>query len=173
MTNDEDESLNGETNTDQQSKTTSDSIDPSPELVEQYMVYVDTTLNVSNRRMRNNRFYVVLLSGTLAVISILAETEIIEAASLLLAGLVGFALCILWYLSIVSYKQLNSGKYEVIQEMEESLPFAPFKREWVVLQEGNNWRKYITHTWVERKIPWLLALPYFIITMYAISQIIG
>lgn len=139
--------------------------------IAQYNTYVNTTLDVSNRRLKNNRFYVVLLSGTLAVISVLAETEIIQTAGLLLAGAAGFLLCVLWYLSIVSYKQLNSGKYEVVAEMEEELPFAPFTREWDVLEEGNDPRTYITHTRVERKIPWLLAAPYLIITLYAVWEL--
>ncbi|QLG28922.1 hypothetical protein HUG10_15830 [Halorarum halophilum] len=143
----------------------------SADLLELYTTYVETTVNVSNRRMRNNRFYVLLLSGTLAVISVLAETQIIEATGLLLAGLVGLALCTLWYLSIVSYKQLNSGKYEVIGEMEEELQFKPFRREWSVLQEGKNPRTYITHTWVERKVPLVLAFPYVLITGYALLQL--
>lgn len=52
---------------------------------------MNTTLNVSNRRMRNNRFYVLLLSGALAVISVLAKTDIIQEVGLLLAGSLGFA----------------------------------------------------------------------------------
>jgi hypothetical protein len=133
---------------------------------------VNTTLNVSNRRMRNNRFYVLLLSGTLAVLSVLTETQIIEEVGLLLAGLLGFALCVLWYLSIVSYKQLNSGKYEVITKMEEDLPAKPFDDEWKVLDEGQNWRTYITHTRVERKIPGVLAIPYLLISIYAVIQLL-
>lgn len=142
------------------------------ELIEQYTTYVNTTLNVSNRRMRNNRFYVLLLSGTLAVLSVLADIQIIEEVGLLLAGLLGFALCVLWYLSIVSYKQLNSGKYEVITTMEEDLPAEPFDDEWEVLDEGQNWRTYITHTRVERKIPGVLAIPYFFISIYAVIQLL-
>ncbi|SEV94658.1 RipA family octameric membrane protein [Natrinema salifodinae] len=142
------------------------------EVIDQYTTYVNTTLNVSNRRMRNNRFYVLLLSGTLAILSVLADTQIIEEAGLLLAGLLGFALCVLWYLSIVSYKQLNSGKYEVITSMEEDLPAEPFDDEWEVLDEGQNWRTYITHTRVERKIPGVLAIPYLLISIYAVSQLL-
>lgn len=146
--------------------------DLPPELIEQYTAYVNTTLDVSNRRMRNSQFYVLLLSGTLAVVSVLADTQIIEEAGLLLAGLLGFALCTLWYLSIVSYKQLNSGKYDVIQTMEEDLPAEPFADEWDILDEGKNWRTYITHTRVERKIPGVLALPYIFITIYAVIQLL-
>ncbi|AUX09934.1 small integral membrane protein [Halalkaliarchaeum desulfuricum] len=142
------------------------------ELIDQYTTYVDTTLNVSNRRMRNNRFYVLLLSGTLAVVSVLADTQIIEEVGLLIAGLLGLALCILWYLSIVSYKQLNSGKYEIIQAMEKDLPAEPFANEWDVLDEGRDWRTYITHTRVERKIPGVLAVPYLIITIYATIRLV-
>lgn len=142
------------------------------ELIDQYTTYVNTTLNVSNRRMRNNRFYVLLLSGTLAVLSVLADTQIIEEVGLLLAGLLGFALCILWYLSIISYKQLNSGKYKVITTMEEDLPAEPFDDEWEVLDEGQNLRTYITHTRVERKIPGVLAIPYLFISSYAVIQLL-
>ena len=142
-----------------------------PELIEQYTAYVNTTLDVSNRRMRNNRFYVLLLSGTLAVISVLANTDIIQEVGLLLAGSLGFALCVLWYGSIVSYKQLNGGKYDVIKEMEAELPAEPFDREWVILDEGKNWQTYITHTRVERKIPGVLAIPYLLITVYAAVQL--
>lgn len=142
------------------------------ELIDQYTTYVNTTLNVSNRRMRNNRFYVLLLSGTLAVLSVLTDTQIIEAFGLLLAGLLGVALCVLWYLSIVSYKQLNSGKYEVITTMEDDLPAEPFDDEWEILDEGQNWQTYITHTRVERKIPGVLAVPYLLISIYAAIQIL-
>ena len=146
--------------------------DSPPELIEQYTTYVDTTLNVSNRRMRNNRFYVLLLSGTLAVISVLADTQIIEEVGLLLAGLLGLALCVLWYLSIVSYKQLNSGKYRVIEEMEEELPFSPFDREWEILDRGDNWRTYITHTRVERKIQVVIGIPYILIVIWAALRLV-
>lgn len=142
------------------------------ELIEQYTTYVNTTLNVSNRRMRNNRFYVLLLSGTLAVLSVLTETQIIEEVGLLLAGLLGLCLCILWYLSIVSYKQLNSGKYEVLTTIEKDLPAEPFDDEWEVLDRGQNWRTYITHTRVERKIPGVLAVPYLLISIYASIQLL-
>lgn len=142
------------------------------DLINQYQTYVNTTLNVSNRRMRNNRFYVLLLSGTLAVLSVLADTQIIEEVGLLIAGVLGLALCILWYLSIVSYKQLNSGKYEVLTSMEKDLPAEPFDDEWEILDEGQNWRTYITHTRVERKIPFVLAVPYFIISVYATIQLL-
>lgn len=143
-----------------------------PEATEQYTMYVETTLDVSNRRLRNNRFYVLLLSGTLAVISVLAKTDIIQAAGLVLAGATGFALCILWYASILSYQQLNSGKYEVVTEMEEELPFAPFSREWDVLKQGEDWRTYLTHTRVEKKIPLVLAAPYVVVTVYGLLQLL-
>ncbi|MFC7070602.1 hypothetical protein ACFQL9_13190 [Halobaculum lipolyticum] len=157
----------------QSTNTTAESTEERPpELIDQYTTYVDTTLNVSNRRLRNNRFYTFLLSGTLAVISVLAQTEIIQAVGLLIASGLGVALCVLWYASIRSYSQLNGGKYAVVQEMEEELPFDPFAREWEVLDEGNNWRTYLTHTRVERKIPGVLILPYLALGVYALLQLL-
>ncbi|MEF8850946.1 MAG: hypothetical protein V5A28_00795 [Haloarculaceae archaeon] len=51
-------------------------------------------------------------------------------------------------MSIVSYKQLNKGKYEVISEMEDELPAEPFDREWVVLDHlilASEWRDEMTY----------------------------
>jgi len=163
--------MSGDSSQSDVSEETSDD-EIAPELIEQYKMYVNTTLNVSNRRLQNNRFYVLLLSGTLAIISVLAKTNVIQEFGLLLAGSLGCALCVLWYLSITSYKQLNSGKYEVISAMEKELPVEPFNEEWENLERGENIQTYITHTRVERKIPFVLGIPYLIITLYAVMELL-
>ncbi|MEB3361924.1 MAG: hypothetical protein VKI42_07370 [Synechococcaceae cyanobacterium] len=42
-----------------------------------------------------------------------------------------------------SYRQLNSGQYQVILAMEDLLPLAPFELEWEVLGRGKDPQRYL------------------------------
>lgn len=73
-----------------------------------------------------------------------------------------------WYYNIKSYKQLNSGKFEVIHEMEENLPFDCFKKEWKHLDSGSDTSKYLKLTKIEQHIPVVFCLLFLIIMSYSI-----
>lgn len=138
--------------------------DEGSDLLQQYKFFAGTSNEVSNRRLKTNRFYVSLLSGILVALPFVLDLDNltpIRLVAMLLIGFVGVLLCVLWFFNILSYKQLNKGKYEIIHDMEEDLPYPCFKREWEELGEGDVLRKYITHWKVERLVPWLMALPYF------------
>lgn len=136
----------------------SESIDQETAL-EQWKFYGETTLNVSNRRLKNNRFYLRLLIALLGIAGVGAELGYLTSVGFLIIGAVGLPFCILWAFHILSYKQLNSGKYRVMWEMAEELPFDPFKREWTKLKEGEEPHAYIKHTTVE--VWWPRVFGYF------------
>jgi Flp pilus assembly protein TadB len=95
-------------------------------LLEQYKLYVEMADRISARRAQSNRFYISLLSALLALLSILINRTLwssIQNAIFLAVAILGLALCFLWYVNINSYRQLNSGKFKVIQELEQHLPF--------------------------------------------------
>lgn len=145
-------------------------------LTEQYKVYVNRSSDVSNRRLKTNRFYVSLLSAGIGVMGLLINSQQltdIQYIGLIVIGLVGIALCISWLLNIWSYKQLNKGKYAVIHEMEEKLPHACYRDEWKKLDYGQNNRTYLTHWKVERVVPLLLAAPYLLLAVYAAWKMLG
>lgn len=98
--------------------------------LEQWKFYGETTLNVSNRRLKNNRFYLRLLIALLGIAGVGAKLGYLTPIGFLIIGAVGLPFCVLWSFHILSYKQLNSGKYRVMWEISEKLPFDPFKREW-------------------------------------------
>jgi len=84
---------------------------------------------VSNRRLKNNRFYQKLVLGTFAGVGAGVKLGVVTSIVLLLVGIVGVALSILWMAHIISYKQLNSGKYRVLSEIaKEDLPWNHFKK---------------------------------------------
>jgi hypothetical protein len=73
---------------------------------------------------------------------------------------------------IKSYKQLNSGRFKVIHEIEKQLPYCCFQEEWKYLEKGNG-EKYTRLTQVEQKVPIYLGLPYLIIAFYYLFKLLA
>ena len=67
----------------------------------------------------------------------------------------GFFLCILWITIIRNYKMLNKAKYSIILQLEELLPFSPFKMEW---EEIKTLKKYKELTLLEFSLPILFMV---------------
>jgi len=79
-------------------------------LLEEYKLYVEMVDRISERRMQTNKFYISLLSGLLALLSILVSVgKFNQSLIFIIVSLLGMALCILWHINIRSYRQLNSG----------------------------------------------------------------
>lgn len=144
-------------------------------LLEQYKFYAQTSSDVSDRRLRTNRFYVSLLSGILVVFPFTLELENPTPISLMMMftiGFVGTVVAVVWFFNILSYKQLNSGKFEVIHDMEDSLPYPCYQQEWEILEEGKQVKKYLSHWKVERLVPGLVAIPYIGLMVFALVQLL-
>ncbi len=139
-------------------------------ILEQYKIYIEMMDRVSARRLQANKFYISLLSGLLAVFSfILTNKTIFSGFQKLLSILVGtlaILLCLVWYVNIQSYKQLNFLKFQVIDELEQHLPFPLYKREWEILKQENQNKIYRRLTAVEKYVPLILAVPYCILLIY-------
>lgn len=140
-------------------------------LLEQYKMYIEMMDRISERRGKTNAFYLSLLSGLLTLLSFSANVEILGSSQyvfLLLLSSLGLALCVVWWVNINSYKQLNSLKFKVINEMEQELPFPCYHREWEILgQEKKKSRQYRRLTKVEKYIPLILAIPYLGLFIYS------
>lgn len=144
-------------------------------LLEQYKLYVEMADRISARRVQINSFYISLLSGLLAVISVFGNKELfskfqntkLQYITLFLMGLLGLILCWVWHSNIGSYKQLNSAKFKVISEIEKDMPFSPYEREWEILKKDREYKIYVEQTLIEKYIPFLLAIPYLILSIYS------
>lgn len=142
-----------------------------PHLLEQYKLYVEMVDRISNRRAQTNRFYISLLSGLLALLSMVVGRDIFSDFQTIVFSVIsvlGLTLCALWNINIRSYKQLNSGKFKVIHEMEQHLPFPCYNREWEILGEGEKSKKYLQLTRVEQYVPFILAIPYILLFLYSL-----
>jgi hypothetical protein len=140
-------------------------------LLEQYKLYVEMADRVSTRRAQTNRFYISLLSGLLALLSIVGGREIFSdfhTIVFMVVAVLGLALCFLWKINIHSYRQLNSGKFRVIHEMEKHLPFPCFDKEWEILGEGEESKRYLQLTRVEQYVPFIISIPYIVLLVYCL-----
>lgn len=148
-------------------------------LLEQYKLYVEMMDRISARRVQTNSFYISLLSGLLAWLSLVVNKDIskfqdttFQGLAILALAILGIILCFVWYINIHSYKQLNSGKFRVISEMEQHLPFPCYDKEWYMLQNDNKYQGYLTQTKVEKYIPFILAIPYVALLVYSVLSLI-
>ena len=135
------------------------------ELLEIYKLHAELADRVSQRREGANRLFVTLLTGTLIFIAAFLRygAEIIPVGAVLTAvGVFGICLSASWYIIIRSYRQLNTGKFAALHELEEKLAYPFFKREWELLGmvEKSKPSRYWRLTVVETILPFIFAILY-------------
>ena len=126
------------------------------ELLEIYRLHADLADKVSQRREGVNRLYVSLLVGLGVFVAAslrFGDGDVYEKPILISSGVVGALLSVSWFVVIRSYRQLNSGKFKALHELEEKLAYPFFKREWELLDEGKNLSRYWKLTNVETGLP--------------------
>lgn len=128
---------------------------------ELYKLYLATAEKVSDRRAQANAWMLSVnsaLATLYGVLDVRKGTLAGEQQQLWLWAIpvAGFLVCIAWASLLASYRQLNSAKFEVLQELEEKLAFPLFKR------EQNSYNKLGRHglAKIERWIPWSFAALY-------------
>ena len=143
--------------------------------LEQYKLYVEMADRVSQLRDQSNRFYIALLSGLAAVLAVAVDTRVFAEAHaivFLVAGIVGLTMCGVWLINVRSYRQLNSGKFQVIHEMERHLPIPVYGKEWEILRPEEGTKNYLQLTRVEQFIPGIVAIPYLLLAGYSLYKLI-
>lgn len=133
--------------------------------LEQYKLYVDSALKVSEQRGNANTFFLTLHTLLVGAIGLIFQARFQPDPRWLILVPVAAALtlCWVWYRLLISYQQLNSAKFVVIREFENRLPAQPFvSAEWYVLGEGNDPELYRPFTTVEKWVPFIFAFLYIL-----------
>ena len=142
------------------------------ELLEIYKLHAELADRVIQRREGANRLFVSLLTGTLIFLAAFLRygTEAMPVGAILTAvSIFGIFLSAAWYIAIRSYRQLNSGKFAALHELEEKLAYPFFRREWELLEEGKKRSSYWKLTIVETFLP--IAFFIFYIALIIVSVI--
>ncbi len=75
-----------------------------------------------------------------------------------------------WYVQIRSYRQLNTGKFKALHELETKLAYPFYKREWDLLDKGKRMSRYWKLTVVETFLPAIFLVLFIILIVYSMSQ---
>lgn len=144
-------------------------------LLEIYKLHAQLADRVSQRRETANQRYAGLLTALTAFVGALFKfgnwDESMDIVLSVIGGL-GVLLSISWCIVINSYRQLNSGKFKALQDLEKELPYPFFKREWDLLHKGEDRRRYWKLTVVENFLPLIFFLIFlcFAVLPYVVGR---
>lgn len=134
--------------------------DRQAQLLDQYKLFVSTSETLVARRQTVNTFFMSinsLLLGAIGALMTQASWARVAPLGVMTLGVTGILLCIAWRRLVHSYRQLNAGKFRVIELLERHLPASLFKAEWQALGAGKDKRLYRPFTRTEAVIPWLFV----------------
>lgn len=137
-------------------------------LFEQYKLYVESIEKTSDRRQHANSYFITINTALISLIGLSFQIKVFENLSFVksILALVGIIVCIVFWYLIRSYKQLNTGKFDVVHKIEEHLPLALYKYEWEVLGKGEDNKKYYPFSHIELVIPWVFGIIYALLGLY-------
>ncbi len=129
-----------------------------------YKLAVEMADRVSARRGLANSFFLTINTAVVGVLGTQSSRWYFAVA--------GITLSVAWWASLVSYRNLNAAKFNVIISMEQSLPRQIYEEEWKLLSSPrrpavsgsrpslSRLSKYRELGWVERVVPWVFVLLY-------------
>ena len=120
-------------------------------------MYVETTNAISDRPQAANSFFLSINTAIVGLVGYVQSNSSTKTFLLfyLLVSIAGMLISYTWYRLILSYKQINSGKFRVIHLIEEKLPLSPYDTEWKILGKGKNPKEYLPFTNIEVIVPWI------------------
>jgi len=130
--------------------------------LEEYKIFLATAKNVSDRRMKSNRFFITIMTVIFSFISVVLSTNYIarnRGYVIIAIWIFCLGLCKTWSKTLESFAKLNSAKFDVILEMEKELKYNAFAQEWKKLTTD---KTYKILSWNEKQIPryfaWFISI---------------
>ncbi|MCP4267495.1 MAG: hypothetical protein GY777_18350 [Candidatus Brocadiaceae bacterium] len=136
-------------------------------ILEIYKTYLETAEKISSRRQSANSYFLTINT---AIIGIVGYVQLGNNSSRFywFVGIAGILLCFTWYRLVRSYRDMNTGKFKVIHEIEKKLPISPLDSEWEVLGRGKDKTKYLQFTVIESRVPLIFAGIHFFVVVCSI-----
>lgn len=132
---------------------------------EQYKMLVESAEKVSDKRMTANNYFLTINTALISITGLFISSNFLSVKPWFacVVGGMGLIICIIWFLIVLSYKQLNSGKFQMIHKLEEKLPVKVFSNEWKILGEGKDIKKYFPLSHIEMGVPFVFGLLYLVL----------
>jgi hypothetical protein len=132
---------------------------------EQYKLFVESAENVSGKRMSANNYFLTINTALISMAGLLFSSKLLISSfnAVQMISVLGLTICVIWFFIVLSYKQLNSGKFKVIHRIEKKLPIKLYADEWEVLGKGKDIKKYIPLSHVELAVPFVFFCLYLVL----------
>lgn len=139
-------------------------------LFEQYKIYIQSIENISERRHSAINYFITINTALISALGLSINIEFLSelVAFKMVLIFIGLAVSIVFWYLINSYKQINTGKFKVLHEIESHLPLSLYKYEWEVLEHGKNKNVYYPFSHIELLLPCLLGIAYFVLALFFI-----
>jgi hypothetical protein len=145
-------------------------------LFELYKIMVASSEALVARRQGVNTFFLTINGAVLSAAGLVLGSGThnrVEAAGLTVLSIAGGMLALAWISLIKSFGQLNTGKFKVINRIEQEFPAAIYLAEWKALGEGKDRSKYLTFTSREVWTPWAFFIVYVIAVVAELAVVVG
>jgi hypothetical protein len=144
-------------------------------MFELYKIMVTSSEALVARRQGVNTFFLTINGALLTAAGLIlgnGNDGQVKAAGLMILAVTGAILAGAWNSLLLSFGQLNAGKFKVINRIEKLFPVAIFDAEWKALGEGKNPKTYRTFSSREVWPPRTLFCLYILATGVAAAVLL-
>ena len=142
-----------------------------------YKIMVVSSEGLVNRRQGVNTFFLTMNGALLTASGIIAQSSgwatRLGGLGVAVLAVAGVILCLAWRSLIISFGQLNRGKFQVINTIERHLKAAIYAAEWEALGRGEDPKVYRSFTSREIWVPTALLVLYLLTAVGAILVATG
>lgn len=136
-------------------------------IFEQYKIYIEGIEKTSDRRQQANNYFITINAALISLIGLSLFKEVIWIKVVL--AIVGILISVIFWFLIRSYKQLNTGKFAVVREIEKLLPLQLYAYEWdEKLAKGSRKKVYYPFSHIESHIPVIFGIIYLVLIIFLI-----
>lgn len=137
---------------------------------EQYKLYLESIEKTSDRRQTANNYFFTINTFLISSIGLTFQIEPFKEIIWLklLLSFIGIIISVIFYFLVRAYRQLNTGKFEVLHEIESHLPLSIYQYEWKVLGEGKDYKRYYPFSHIEMIFPYVFGLIYLSIVFIVV-----
>ncbi|MBN1460250.1 MAG: hypothetical protein JXA57_12000 [Armatimonadetes bacterium] len=153
-------------------------IDPTSkqQTIDLYKIMVSSSESLVSRRQAVNTFFLTMNGALLTAFGLIVKSagaDRLNALGIFILAVAGAILCGAWRSLIISFGQLNRGKFQVINTIERYLNTAIYAAEWEALERGENPKVYRSFTSREIWVPNALLVLYILAALAALAVAFG
>ncbi len=141
-----------------------------------YKIMVASSEGLVSRRQNVNTFFLTMNGALLTASGIIVQNSggnRLSGLGVAVLATAGAILCMAWRSLILSFGQLNRGKFQVINTIERFLNVAIYAAEWDALGKGEDPKVYRSFTSREIWVPTALLVLYVLTAIVGVSVAMG